>query len=106
MILLLKSGSILLADTVATSSTQWLARPNLISLALTLVWHQVLDDYQFSHQKQFALPPPLNAFIGQSSRRLCDRPSAACHLRLWQFFPFTGRTALPRGAKQCALSAG
>ncbi len=47
------------AIAVATSSTHWLARPHLFSLALTLVWYQVLDDYQFSRQNKLIYLPLL-----------------------------------------------
>ena len=47
------------AVAVATSSTHWLARPHIFSLALTLVWYQALDDYQVSHRNTLIYLPPL-----------------------------------------------
>ncbi len=44
---------------VATSSTHWLARPHLFSLALTLVWYQILDEYQFSDKNNLIYLPLL-----------------------------------------------
>ncbi len=45
------------AIAVATSSTHWLARPHLFSLAFTLVWYQVLDDFQFGHKNRLIYLP-------------------------------------------------
>jgi hypothetical protein len=47
------------AVAVATSSTHWLARPHLFSLALTLVWYEALNDYQFRHKNTLIYLPPL-----------------------------------------------
>jgi hypothetical protein len=47
------------AVAVATSSSHWLARPHIFSLALTLVWYQALDDYQFRHRNTLIYLPPL-----------------------------------------------
>jgi hypothetical protein len=44
---------------VATSSTHWLARPHVFSIALTLVWDQVLSDYQFNRTNRLIYLPPL-----------------------------------------------
>lgn len=44
---------------VATSSTHWLARPHLFSLALTLAWYQALNNYQFRDKNTLIYLPPM-----------------------------------------------
>ena len=47
------------AIAVATSSTHWLARPHVFSLALTLAWYHALNNYQFNHRNTLKYLPAL-----------------------------------------------
>jgi hypothetical protein len=48
---------IITAMAVATSSTHWLARPHIFSLALSLAWYHALNSYQFDHRNTLKYLP-------------------------------------------------
>jgi hypothetical protein len=44
---------------VTTSSTHWLARPHIFSLALMIAWYHTLNEYQFHHRNTLHYLPLL-----------------------------------------------
>jgi hypothetical protein len=59
-----KSGDILLCTIITvlatlTASTHWLARPHLFSLPLLLIWHHLLDRFQYNDRRTLIYLPLL-----------------------------------------------
>lgn len=50
------------ATAIATSSTHWFARPHVFSLALTLAWYHLLNEYQYRNRKTLRYLPALMVF--------------------------------------------
>jgi hypothetical protein len=43
----------------ATSSSHWLARPHIFSLALILIWYELLNRFQYRHERTLIYLPPI-----------------------------------------------
>ena len=67
LILTRKSSNLILVVIVtclatATSSTHWLARPHVFSLTLTILWHHLLDRFQYHNRATLLYLPLLMIF--------------------------------------------
>ena len=50
---------LLLLLAIMSSNLNWLARPNVFSLLLLVIWDHILETFQYSHKNYLYLLPPM-----------------------------------------------
>jgi hypothetical protein len=52
-------GALIVCFAAISSTPHWLARPHIFSLALTVIWYRLLNDFQYRQKNRLFLLPPL-----------------------------------------------
>lgn len=91
-----------------SSSIHWLARPHIFSLLLLVIWHRLLDVYQYHGKNRlFLLPPLMVLWVNLHGGFVIGFLLLAAYLagNLWGYFAVTGTTRQESGVRARNLAA-